>query len=316
MRKFSVGVAVGTVVLLSLGWVTPAFAADPNDEPSAQDLITEATPGPEHADVVAVAKSSAGAEEYVAEAAVVEASVTIPTDPTEGISLDDDGNGLTVGLPNATEALPGAVDEDGLVRFDNQDGSTTVPLIREDGELQITTLIEESSAPQRYEYPIAASGGQLVDAGEGFFAVLDTVGQPAALIAPAWAKDADGRDVPTRYERVGNTLVQVVEHSDDYAYPIVADPAIRGNLITSVFLKWSSYGTTVSVTPRSGWAITPFSNWWAEYKLWVSGIYEGNKFYNQLRCHVDIAPFKSPWNLDAWRPDVSYSNVLARSCNP
>jgi len=55
---------------------------------------------------------------------------------------------------------------------------------------------------------------------------------------------------------------------------------------------------------------------WAECKLWVSAQYEGNKFYNQLRCHVDIAPFKSPWNLDAWRPDVSYSNVLAAACNP
>lgn len=101
-----------------------------------------------------------------------------------------------------------------------------------------------------------------------------------------------------------------------FTYPVVADPAVRGNLITSVKLSWSSYGTTVGVTPRSGWAITPFSNWWAEYKLWVSAQYEGNKFYNQLRCHVDIAPFKSPWNLDAWRPDVRYSNVLAAACNP
>ncbi|AVL95819.1 DUF2599 domain-containing protein [Microbacterium paraoxydans] len=44
--------------------------------------------------------------------------------------------------------------------------------------------------------------------------------------------------------------------------------------------------------------------------------YEGNEFYSQLRCHADIASFKAPWNLDAWRPDASYSDVLAAGCNP
>ena len=44
--------------------------------------------------------------------------------------------------------------------------------------------------------------------------------------------------------------------------------------------------------------------------------YEGNEFYTQLRSHVGIAPFKSPWNLDAWRPDVRYSDDLAAGCNP
>lgn len=315
MRRIGPVSAVVVVVMMGAAQVSPAFAAEPRNEPSVRELIAEATPGAEQAAVVPVA-AGAGTEPYIAEAPAADTSATIPVDATEGISLEQDGGVVTVGLPNATQASPGVVDEDGLVQYDNQDGSTTVPLVRADGELQITTVIEDASAPQRYEYSVTSDRGRLIDAGDGAFAVVNAAGQPTAMITAAWAKDANGRDVPTRYEQLGDTLVQIVEHSNKYAYPIVADPAVRGNLITSVFLKWSSYGTTVSVTPRSGWAITPFSNWWAEYKLWVSAQYEGNKFYNQLRCHVDIAPFKSPWNLDAWRPDVSYSSVLARSCNP
>jgi hypothetical protein len=304
------------VAALCVGAASPAMAADPIDDLSTLEIVESATPGTENADVLAV-QESANTEDYFADIPERDTVITIPGDASAGVALDQGGDVVTVGLPNASEAARGIADADGLVHFDNTDGSTTVPLVREDGVVQITTLIETASAPTVYEYPITvADGGQLVDAGGGFFAVLDEAGQPAAMIDPAWAKDANGRDVPTRYEQQGNTLVQVVEHSSDFAYPVVADPAVRGNLITNVKLSWSSYGTTVGVTPRSGWAITPFSNWWAEYKLWVSAQYEGNKFYNQLRCHVDIAPFKSPWNLDAWRPDVSYSNVLAAACNP
>ncbi len=42
---------------------------------------------------------------------------------------------------------------------------------------------------------------------------------------PAWAKDANGAPVPTRYEIEGNTLVQVVDFTADTAFPVVADPS-------------------------------------------------------------------------------------------
>lgn len=307
---------VVAVAALTVGAASPSMAADPIDDLSTLEVIESATPGTENAEVLAV-QESANTADYFADIPERDTVITIPGDASAGVALDQGGDVVTVGLPNASEAARGIADADGLVHFNNADGSTTVPLVREDGVVQITTIIETASAPAVFEYPIAvADGGQLVDAGDGFFAVLDEAGQPAAMIDPAWAKDANGRDVPTWYEQQGNTLVQVVEHRSDFAYPVVADPAVRGNLITDVKLSWSRYGTTVGVTPRSGWAITPFSNWWAEYKLWVSAQYEGNKFYNQLRCHVDIAPFKSPWNLDAWRPDVRYSDVLAAGCNP
>lgn len=195
-------------------------------------------------------QESANTADYFADIPERDTVITIPGDASAGVALDQGGDVVTVGLPNASEAARGIADADGLVHFNNADGSTTVPLVREDGVVQITTIIETASAPAVFEYPIAvADGGQLVDAGDGFFAVLDEAGQPAAMIDPAWAKDANGRDVPTWYEQQGNTLVQVVEHRSDFAYPVVADPAVRGNLITDVKLSWSRYGTTVGVPP-------------------------------------------------------------------
>ena len=44
-------------------------------------------------------------------------------------------------------------------------------------------------------------------------------------VAPAWARDADGKPVPTRYELRGSDLVQVVEHTTgNFRYPVTADP--------------------------------------------------------------------------------------------
>lgn len=43
-----------------------------------------------------------------------------------------------------------------------------------------------------------------------------------------------------------------------------------------------------------------------------------NSLYNQLRCHTDWATFrnKTPWNLDAGRPDVGYWSTVHAKCNP
>ncbi|MEJ9209242.1 hypothetical protein [Paenibacillus larvae] len=40
----------------------------------------------------------------------------------------------------------------------------------------------------------------------------------------AWAKDANGNDIPTHYEIRGNDLVQKVEFNENTAFPVVADP--------------------------------------------------------------------------------------------
>jgi hypothetical protein len=45
-----------------------------------------------------------------------------------------------------------------------------------------------------------------------------------AVIAPAWARDANGTSVPTHYSVSGTTLTQHVAFDDSTAFPVTADP--------------------------------------------------------------------------------------------
>mgnify|MGYP001333697932 CR=1 FL=1 len=55
------------------------------------------------------------------------------------------------------------------------------------------------------------------------------------MIAPAWAKDANGRPVSTDYEVSGSALVQTVQITEHTRYPVVSDPT----------LAWKWYGAQI-----------------------------------------------------------------------
>lgn len=313
--------------------VTPAFAAEQGDSSDAIQAI--ASIAPESFEVVSTDDGIVVADDKLLEEdefgrAVVErpmldptnpnsiVKVDIPVDPSDGITFAQEGNDeIVIGLPNAHLANEADHGDLGLSTYDNNDGSTTVPIRHPDGTLQITTVIDGPEAPTRYAYPITLpEGGELVDAGDGYFAILDSEGLPAAMVEPAWALDANGEAVDTHYEIAETEFVQIVDHGDGDAYPIVADPAVKGKHISKVKINTVKQGKVVAVYPVNSWSLTAFSNYWAEYKLYVSSTYEGKKYYNQLLCHRDFAPFKTPWNLDSWRPNVSYAATVAAVCNP
>lgn len=327
-------VATGVGVLLASVAIAPASATTENDPNEAIDVIREIAPESFEAvstneGVVVESEEAATPDEFGRSAATEpfidptnptsEVKVEIPSDPSDGIAIEQSNTpGIVVGLPNADKANDAAYGELDIATYDNNDGSTTVPILKPDGTVQITTVIDGADAPTHYEYPITLpAGGKLIDAGEGYFAALDSEDMPIAMIEPAWALDANGNDVSTHYEIDGDTLIQVVEHQEGDAYPIVADPAVKGKYISKVTTAKQNGGYTVSVYPVNSWNPTVgASNYWAEYKLYVGVLFEKPGMYDQLKCHYDFAPFKVPWNLDTWRPDVSYSDTVAALCNP
>ena len=52
-------------------------------------------------------------------------------------------------------------------------------------------------------------------------------GLVVTVIDPAWAIDAAGQSVLTRYRIEGTTLIQVIDHHDA-TYPVVGDPKLKG----------------------------------------------------------------------------------------
>ena len=73
-----------------------------------------------------------------------------------------------------------------------------------------------------YELPV---GYTLQSAAGGGFTLVNEADEMEGRIDPAWAVDANGNRLPTRYELVdNNTLRQHVE-TQDAAFPVVMDPS-------------------------------------------------------------------------------------------
>jgi predicted RecA/RadA family phage recombinase len=195
----------------------------------------------EHVDPAAVAAlpETTSAGDGVAVATDGDAVIAVPSEPADGISL----GAVTVGLPYADQADDAAASQKrGVVAFDNNNGSTTVPVIHHDGTLQISTVIENARAPKRYDYPIdVPDGATLTESPEGVIAVIAVDGTPLTVFGDAWAKDANGEPVSTHYEIAGNTLTQVVDFTERTAFPVVADPTASYYSYNCVLSNGSSY---------------------------------------------------------------------------
>lgn len=90
-----------------------------------------------------------------------------------------------------------------------------------------------ASAPKKYTFRVTLpAGGRLVSSAQllgsqnetGEIIALDGGGNTLGMFAKAWAKDAHGAAVPTRYRIEGASIVQTVELTDATAFPVVIDP--------------------------------------------------------------------------------------------
>ncbi|MBX0301840.1 hypothetical protein K2F54_17895 [Cryobacterium sp. 1639] len=197
-------------------------------------------------DVASVATTGSG--QLAIDAQLPSTLISVPVDPAVGIVSQSPHSeaSFTIGLPFSDEASAAVVEATGIVSYDNQNGSTTVPVVKADGSVQINTVIEGADAPTRYDYPLSLpEGATIVEDGTGGFVISDATQIIAAIAAP-WAKDANGVDVATHYELTGTTLTQVVEHTAaGVAYPVVADPQVS-TLWWGVAIKLT-HGETVSM---------------------------------------------------------------------
>lgn len=217
-RGFDVGLAAGSVVLLSALWLSPpAFA----NEESKVDVVANVAP----TDVAAAVDSpllAAGETEVILDELVIEA----PSDATDGLSVSLGTDVTTIGLPFAESAEEGVSTDPGTVTFDNGNATSSVVIVHESGKVQVATVIDSADAPTRFEYPVETPDGANLVLRDGRAVVVDdTTGEVRGAFDAPWAKDANGKSVPTHYELNGQTLTQVVDHNSSFAYPVVADPA-------------------------------------------------------------------------------------------
>ena len=267
--------------------------------------------------------------------------ITVHDDVTEQISIvEDDGSEIGLRLPFFEETDSGEVSADGLLVFDNGNGSRTAPVPREDGSIQVNTVIESSIAPKEYQYKFSSSEGLEIH-NEGGLVIFSGPDQKfLGALAPAWAKDALGNDVATSYRVEGDTLTQVIEHGKGSEYPIVADPWLGVKLWKKITVNTYRNQPRVNLNlSRWGWAVwsgaaqgggavgfaagqTILNNaGWTEARNRSSKVRRalGKKSQRQqYECHALGALFAGEWNLEKFRPNRTrhWSYGVARHrCN-
>jgi hypothetical protein len=253
----------------------------------------------------------------------------VPLDPRAGLNIAAaDGRRLSVELGNPSSGRAASL-RGGAVAHDNGDGSVSVPIPKEDGSLQIVTVVENAAAPTEYTYGLDLPKGTTIEeTDDGALGFVAADGSFLGGIAAPWAVDAEGTEVPTRYVVSGTDIVQVVDHaSGDYVYPIVADPWLGIDLYYSPSVTFPSGGYKINVTPTAwGAAYSGVGNvgmWWAHRdevrsKLgsqswrWTTTIQE------QFYCHIAGYPLGLPqYNMESWRPLVYWeTSLVAYQCNP
>lgn len=220
MRRFSFGIAAGAAVVLSAMWIAPAAIAD--DE-SAVDAVAKVAPA-DVAATVDIPLLVSGESTVTIDRLEVEVSTTA----SDGVSISAGDGVATIGLPFADEASAGSSTDPGTVTYDNGNSTSSVVLVHETGSVQVATVIDSAAAPTRYDYPIDLPEASNLVLRDGGAAVIDdATGEVLGSFAAPWAKDATGRNVPTRYELSGQTLTQVVDHDSSFTYPVVADPTYK-----------------------------------------------------------------------------------------
>lgn len=262
----------------------------------------------------------------------------VPLDASEPLRLSSEGGGVSVQLPFGDEAELVESEDPGVVVFDNGNDSTSAVVVHDDSSVQVNTIIESSEAPTRYDYAVTVpDGGRLASDETGAVAVLDADGGFVAGVAAPWAKDANGVEVPTRYEVSGSTLTQVVEHSSAYAYPITADPWWGKRLFQKVWRgTWKGdYTYNAWVTP---WGALVLSGGggigghiaggfimrgagWDEWRSAYPAVTNKATLRQQYDCHVAAGvyglPFTKDYNLERARSnrDNWFPNVWNHHCN-
>lgn len=330
--RLSIGAAAAGIFLLTSSTVS-AQATEPTVADEAiealQDL-TSSTTDPSQA--VLEDSVTSGADEEAGVAASISTdslTIDVPIDPADGIQITGDSD-VTIGLPFADQASSAQpTEEEGVVVYDNGNGSATAPVLKEEGAVQITTVVSSSAAPQRYDYPIEIPGDGSAYLTDEALIILDAQGDFAGGIAPPWATDAEGTPVPTHFEYANGTLTQVVLHDDSYAYPIVADPYHGKDLLKYANVKFVSKGAIVNTTPtaygRKMAAPTIHSYHVAELKQRLGPNHyhrvdnKQGTIREQFLCHVFGNAFEpGEYNMEDWRPSKHWALQLnlVDQCNP
>ncbi|MEU6825548.1 hypothetical protein ABZ921_33465 [Streptomyces atriruber] len=248
-RRIAAGFVAAATAGAVLGTMAPAAAASAGEVPSssvaarAAEVVEKATGT---ADLTKLdGRSGSG---HTGEGKV---TVTAPETAAGDVRLDAPNADVSLGLPE-TKGTAGVAAGAGTVVYPDAAPSTDIAVQpTSDGAARTLVTLKDRNAPTTHDFSLKLpEGTRLTEDGENGFLITKSHGEGAgksggegedteilgAIDAP-WAKDANGKAVPTRYRLDGDKLTQTVDVTADTAFPVVADPKV--SLGWSIYLRFS-----------------------------------------------------------------------------
>ncbi|MFD7929602.1 hypothetical protein [Streptomyces sp. NPDC059742] len=256
--KNSVHAALLTAALIS-GTAAPAFAASGASAVSAADQVVATVQSA--TGTADVASDSTRGKVIATDRGLV--TVTTPVSAEGRVSVAaSDGSSVTMTLPAAVNAA-GTTSAAGTTVYPNAAAHTDLATqATVDGGARALVTLKNVDAPTTQRFNLGLpDGATLIADGTGGYDIVTSAGGAGVAVrghidAP-WAKDANGKAVPTSYSLDGNTLVQTIETGTNTAYPVVADPHYTWGIVSgTVYFNKSETkvlalgGTVVSWLPH------------------------------------------------------------------
>lgn len=158
----------------------------------------------------------------------------LPQDPAHPLALETGQRSLpelSITLPHLRGAGQLVQSSDGTAVYKSDQSASLAVQTLADGSTRLLSVLENAAAPSSLRYtfneavPVLRDdgGADLVAKSRNPSVPLDTI---IAQIDPAWAIDANGFEIATRYYVDGRSLVQEVSFDASTQFPVVADPRI------------------------------------------------------------------------------------------
>ncbi|MER5417463.1 hypothetical protein [Streptomyces virginiae] len=148
-----------------------------------------------------------------------------------------DGSAVTMTLPAAID-VAGTTSVSGTTVYPNAAAHTDLATqATVGGGARALVTLKNADAPttQRFDLGLP-EGATLIHDGVGGYDIVTSAGGAGAVarghIDAPWAKDANGKAIPTSYSLDGNTLVQAISTGPDTVFPVVADPHYTWGVIS------------------------------------------------------------------------------------
>ncbi len=294
--------------------------------PHVQESAQHSLPDGDESDAIALVEATSQASDAIAGAAPESAQSEAITGNLVSVA-DESGEEIRVTLPLSDSATLRA--SDGLAELSDNESSSFVPIVQEDGSLAIHAVLQNAESPTDFEYVVETDSPlffQVIPDHGGVIA-LDENGEIKLLVAPPWAVDASGVSLPTHFTIEQNRIGQHVEVNEHTAFPVVADPWLGFNLVSSYtwsYVKGSGWRININPTlvargyTGSPWYVAIGRAGWDELYKRVPASQRGRlnaSGKGQYVCHMGFAGLDPQWNLELWKKARDDWSWVLSKCN-